>query len=116
MTPLIRPYYVYTPRNIYGEDLVKPYNDLKYEVKSTNADKATVYFTSKIYTEAKEKARQLNNKSEAQWKWEQTPDKPCLGCGYNNLKALKVIGKTQGGKIVLCLNCEAALNKEPIIP
>lgn len=112
-----RPFYVYTPRNCHGEDLVRLYNDgsLQYEVRSTLTGE-TVYFTSKNYGEARDRAKKLDDESEARWNWDRTPDKPCQNCGHDNLHALKVTGKTQSGeKTVLCLNCEAALNKKPII-
>lgn len=58
-----RPFYVYTPRNIFGQNLVKDYNDVCYEIKSQATPDKT-YTHVKDFIKAKDVAKTLNDSYE----------------------------------------------------
>jgi len=60
-----RPYYVHTPRNIYGESLVHQANTVCYEIMATHTG-STVHDTSRDWEEAKLIAKRLNDAHETE--------------------------------------------------
>lgn len=60
-----RPYYVHTPRNVHGENLVHAYNDVCYVIRATHTGKRN-YAQIKDRVKADAEAKRLNDEHEVQ--------------------------------------------------
>ncbi len=64
-TTMKRPYYVHTPRNIYGDSLVHRCNNVRYEVMATHTGEQ-IHTAIKDRTKAEDEAKRLNDAHEVE--------------------------------------------------